>query len=169
MHPLSLATSAFSPTDTEELNEPQNDDFFSPSLPLISTTDMSTQTPSSLEKDPIISTVSPSLEQSTQTEEVTVSPNHSNAPATAGGHMVFTLDQSTQSQEAAFSATGRVLSCNQSTQTPSLREVIVSNTTAGGCMLSSLDLSCDHRHLLKVVEEDLEIVSSLLLQVRKFS
>ena len=94
-----------------------------------------------------------SHEQSTQTS---VSENHS------VGESSF-LEQSTQTEEVTMSAAFSTVpssSTERSTQTQSLRDLLA-NRSPSGCILSSLDISCDHRRQLKVIEDDLETVSCL--------
>ena len=50
----------------------------------------------------------------------------------------------------------------KSTQTPSLRDVLTSDSSSGGCIASSLDIPCDHKRMLKSTEDDLETVSDQL-------
>ena len=47
---------------------------------------------------------------------------------------------------------------DKSTQTASLRDVLTSGSSCGGCLMSSLDISCHHRRVLAATKDELETV-----------
>ena len=98
--------------------------------------------------------LSTSLETPSVTEEeldIDIGKEHPGHDASIQTH-VFTLPDSKDS----------TVTSDKSTQTPSLRDVLSSDCSSGGCVVSSLDITCDHKRMLRVTEDNFETVSDQL-------